>query len=565
MTSYLLATNLIYQNEIQTKPARKLSQRLRLTDAELSKAWKGQVGKNKFVILLDQSRRFDTIRFKSKNKIKIKSIKLITYVNSTKVFKKKTTQIKIKKGKWFYLRGFNQQADKIKLIIQTQNKVLKIQELRIHYQGNDINQDGLGDFFIGAPLHDGEGNNRGEAYIYLGNKTGTYTPNQTLSGGVDNEELGTNFSGIGDVNGDGFNDYIIGTERYDGARGKAYLYLGNTSLNSTSEIVYAGLEMGGFFSHSIAGLGDINGDGFDDFMIGAHRNDGGGSSLGQAFLFMGGETISGVPVYTFLGDVSNARLGSAVTGIRDINHDGFDDYMISSATHQATVGGDRRGRVYVYLGSESLNTTPYMTINGTEDTAFLGRSMAGLGDINGDGFDDFLISADGADAGGTSRGQAFVFLGGDNLDSTPDLTIDGFEDFAGFGEVVCALGDVNGDGFDDFMVGSQDYSGSGNSLGQAYLYLGGTSVSTSPHLVFTGSEDYAYFGISVSGLGDINGDGFDDFMIGAEGQDGEGTNRGAVFIYYGKSTLSTVPDVTLYGNEDNSEFGNAVSGMGRIS
>src|SRR5262245_5620949 len=167
-----------------------------------------------------------------------------------------------------------------------------------------------------------------------------------------------------------------------------------------------------------------------------------------------------------------------------------------------------------------------------------GAAVSSAGDVNGDGFSDWLVGDDGYNS---HQGRAYLYLGGKNLSpngtTAPYLTFTGQNPNDHFGYSVASAGDVNGDGYSDVLVGALNYSASGVNAGRVYLYLGGPSMDNVPDLVLTGETTFSYFSTSMAAVGDLNGDGFGDFMVGAPGF---ASDRGRIYVYYG----SAAPDGT---------------------
>jgi len=202
-------------------------------------------------------------------------------------------------------------------------------------------------------------------------------------------------------------------------------------------------------------------------------------------------------------------------------------------------------------------------------------------DLNGDGYADLVVGApfdDGQGAAGSERGAVFVHLGSaTGPSSAPDLSIFGAEDGAHFGASLALVGDVNAHGAPDVLVGAPLDDADGNNSdqgldrGRAFVFFGGPSMDEVPDLTLSGSEDDAEFGTSVARIADTNGDGFDDWLIGAPFDDGDGNStddgldRGRAFFYYGGSTPDAGADLVLTGAENDAHFGAAVESAGDIN
>ncbi|MBI3019030.1 MAG: FG-GAP repeat protein [Deltaproteobacteria bacterium] len=411
-----------------------------------------------------------------------------------------------------------------------------------------------------------------------------------------------------DFNGDGIHDVIIGGYNAEGAgaadaaRGEAYIFYGASSLSgtkgvSTADVIIQGKADSDKLGFRVSSAGDVNGDGIDDIIAGAAYNDAVATSSGAAYIFFGSTTLSGTKNLagsasadvTFLGkNVTNCLLGLDVSGAGDVNGDGFDDVIVGAYSNDATSG---EGAAYIFFGAGNLSGTKNLNTTASADVTILGKvsgdglgapGVSGAGDINGDGFDDIIVGAYKNDAFNTSSGEAYVFFGASNLSGTkdldttasPDVTIQGSET-GRTGFSVSGLGDVNGDGLDDIGVSHHGPTG----VGEAYIFYGATNISgtkavASANVQLLGKTGSDSFGISVSGAGDINDDGFDDVIVGGELDDsGSVTNRGGAYVFFGSSALSGTKDlagsasadVTILGEKTNDYLGESVSGAGDVN
>jgi hypothetical protein len=480
----------------------------------------------------------------------------------------------------------------------------------------DVNGDGYADVVIGTSASANGGSERGSAYLYYGSPTGLGTTAGTVQrlddpsntdGDLFGASLGGAATGAGDVNGDGYGDVIIGayqTANGGTNRGSAYLYLGSaTGLTNTPGTTAGTMQRfddpantdNDVFGGSVAGAGDVNGDGYGDVIIGAYQTANGGS----AYLYLGSATGLGALLgttagtYQRLNDPNNASgdfFGFAVAGAGDVNSDGYADVVIGAYRTTSS-----RGSAYVYLGSATGLGTTAGTAAGTykrfndpaaTNTDSFGVSVAGAGDVNGDGYADVLIGAYGTANGGSIRGSAYLYLGSaTGVSSTAGTTAGTYKRFNDpanrsydfFGSSVAGAGDVNGDGYADVIIGAY---GTGNTYrGNAYLYLGsatgpsttaGTTAGKYQRLDNPSSgTDEEQFGSSVAGAGDVNGDGYADVLVGAFATNNGGSQRGSAYFYAGSAaplltTSSAVqkdPNTTV--TSDN--FGYSVAGAGDVN
>ena len=320
-------------------------------------------------------------------------------------------------------------------------------------------------------------------------------------------------SDAGDINNDGFDDVIVGASYINSDAGDAYVIFGRddgyTEVDLTN-IGYSGFRISGVHSYdqlgvSLSAAGDVNGDHFADFIIGAEREDSGGTDAGAAYVIFG--------------------------------HDGPFG-TIDLATLTPTLG-------FMIQGSDAMDIA--------------GRSVSGAGDFNGDGYSDLIVGAPFGDNGGAESGEAYVIFGrAGNFPSVIDLSNLGSAGFAIQGEFeshtghrVSAAGDVNGDGYDDVII-------SGESSDKIYLIFGhggpfGTidlaNLQPSAGMVFQAPTNDDYWEVwSVSGGGDINDDGVADILIGAPRNDQTGADAGITYVIYGHAT--STPDVGSDFNGD---------------
>lgn len=373
----------------------------------------------------------------------------------------------------------------------------------------------------------------------------------------------------GDVNRDGYDDFIVGASGYSTSiTGYAYLFYGGPKINSTPDLVFNGTGPGDGFGAALDGAGDLNGDGYDDIIIGAPLNDSAGRDAGAAFVFFGGPAmdtrpdlfLTGEPEYDEIVIGFYDQFGSAVSGAGDVNGDGYDDLIVGADQNDAK--RYYSGRAYIYFGGRNMDNLSDMNITG-DPTGYLGHSVSDAGDVNNDGYGDVIVGAPGTDLSFENAGQAYVYFGGKDMDNVSDVSMNGTGLWDQFGRCVSGAGDVNGDGFDDVVVGADDFDML--EAGRVEVFFGGRSMDGEPDIVVKGAERGEWLGWSVSGAGDINQDGYDDILIGAGGNDTLGENFGQAYIFYGGQVMDDRWDVAFNGTAYMEWFSDAVAGAGDVN
>ncbi len=359
-----------------------------------------------------------------------------------------------------------------------------------------------------------------------------------------NDFAGSSVAVVGDVNGDGYDDFAIGAQSNDTAgnnAGSVYLIYGGpnfTTQSVTETITFTGSQ-DQYAGAAIAGVGDVNNDSFDDFVIGA-TGDG-----GRAFLILGqGAALTGgdlnTVALTYAGQAGGFA-GGEVAGAGDVNDDGYDDFLVSASGSSADA--QFGGAAYLVLGSatpSSGNLNDHLQFTGGDDFMNLG-SVAGVGDLNNDGYDDIMLGASGYNNGyGDFVGAGWLILGATTLfDGDVDLLeaaghahrFDGTDEYRGVG-IVRAAGDVNNDGYDDALMMNNDSS----APFTIFLLPGSANPAGYPldlAITWEGSQNL-YVNAHVA-VGDLNGDTYDDVLIPSNGYD---NGKGAAFIAYGSGTFA---------------------------
>ena len=481
----------------------------------------------------------------------------------------------------------------------------------------DVNGDGYDDLIIGAWRGDPNGNDSGESYVVYGGASAAGALDLStldgsngfiLNGVSGSDQSGRSVSSAGDVNGDGYDDLIIGGHRAQSGgssrAGEAYVVYGGASapgtggmlnlsaLDGSNGFTLNGSDFSDYAGRSVSSAGDVNGDGYDDLVIGAYRADPNGQNSGETYVVYGGPGAPGTDGVLALSDLDGANgftlngvdrrdeSGFSVSSAGDVNGDGYDDLIIGADV--ADPNGESSGEAYVVYGGATgtervrelsdLDGTNGFILNGIDANDQSGRSVSSAGDVNGDGYDDLIIGAFNADPNGDNSGETYVVYGGAGapgingvlelsaLDGTNGFTLAGIDTTDRSGVSVSSAGDVNGDGYDDLIIGASSADPNGNNSGETYVVYGGarapgtagvlelSTLNGTDGFVLIGAGANDRSGTSVSSAGDVNGDGYDDLIIGADGGDPVNSAAGESYVVYGGATgtESTTP-ITAQG------------------
>jgi hypothetical protein len=384
-------------------------------------------------------------------------------------------------------------------------------------------------------------------------------------------EYGYSVAGAGDVDGDGYDDLLVGAARYEQAvyrEGVAMIFHGSAGgLNSWPVWTTGSRQTGARYGSAVGPAGDVNGDGYADVLVGAHRYNASQSEEGRAYLFLGSAIgLSGTPAWTFDGDRPYAHLGFSVAGAGDINADGYDDVVIGARWYADEY--DYQGAAFVFYGSASGPASlPDLILTGSQPGATFGYSVAAAGDVDHNGYADVLVGAPQYANGEEEEGAAFLFYGSPaGLVATPGWSFEGDQPGAEFGTSVASAGDVNGDGFPDVIIGAQLYDGALPDVGAVFVFLGSAQgLNSTPHQILEGDRANTSFGFSVAPLGDVDGDGHDDVAVGAPLFSDDQSAEGAVFVFVGSSAgLGATPAWRGCGDKADTRFGHIVSSAGDV-
>jgi hypothetical protein len=408
----------------------------------------------------------------------------------------------------------------------------------------DVNGDGYDDVIVGMPLFDAApGADAGRVALCLGSPAGVLlAPVWALEGGQAGERLGAAVATAGDVDGDGFADFLVASPLFDdrgGDEGKVVLFRGSPSVPAASPAwTSTGSEPGAQLGAALGPAGDVNGDGLDDIVVGAPRADVGGIDAGVALAFHGG--VSGpspTPDWTLAGDQPGALLGSSLGAAADVNGDGFMDVVVGAPGIDGPAVDSGQARLY-FGSSSGLTATPAWSVDGGQPGAAFGAAVNAAGDINGDGFADVVLGAPLHDDGEADEGRAFLYLGSaTGLATAAAWEAQPDSADARLGVAVITAGDVNGDGLADVLVGADGYDGGNPDQGRALLYLGTPDgLAAEPESFVQGDQPGARLGASVAPAGDVNGDGFSDVIVGAPSGDGAAAGAGVALVFLGSAS-----------------------------
>jgi len=367
-----------------------------------------------------------------------------------------------------------------------------------------------------------------------------------VAGEGSSDNFGVSVASAGDVNGDGYDDVIVGAHYDNGQTGMTYVWHGSASglspgtNASDADWSIAGEGSSDCFGYSVASAGDVNGDGYDDVIVCAYNDN---SGTGKTYVWHGSAsglspgTNASDADWSIAGEGSSDYFGYSVASAGDVNGDGYDDVIVG-----AYYDNSGTGKTYVWHGSAS-GLSPGTdagdadwSIAGEGSSDFFGYSVASAGNVNGDGYDDIIV---GAYHDSSQTGKAYVWQGsasglssGTNAsDADWSIAGEGSNDY--FGYRVASAGDVNGNGYDDIIVGAYIDN---SATGKTYVWHGSASGLSSG--TDAGDADWSiagegtsdYFGHRVASAGDVNGDGYDDIIVGAYR---DNSYTGKAYVWHG--------------------------------
>jgi FG-GAP repeat len=446
----------------------------------------------------------------------------------------------------------------------------------------DVNGDGFSDVIFSTTTFTNGQTNEGKIFAIYGLARGLNiggTRDVQLEKNQANASMGSSVASAGDINGDGFNDVIVGVPAFDNTftdEGAAFLYLGSaTGLSATSSWAAYGGKVNAKFGSCVSSAGDVNGDGYNDVLISAPQFDGvAGVKSGVVRVYTGAAAgLSTVPIWIKEGSAANSNFGSSAATLGDINIDGYSDIVIGAEnyTGTSTIEAAEGGAFAFYGSSTGPSISADWQAEGNQANAHFGRSVAGAGDVNGDGYCDVIIGAPDFDQGFTDNGKAFVYNGSlTGINTATSWTFAGAKASAFFGNSVSCAGDVNADAFFDVAIGSYGYSPVAIPMGRFQIFHGkATGLNATANFTVDGVQNNAQFGFSVSSAGDVNGDGYSDVIVGANLFDKSNTDEGQTYAYYGSYTGLTTTNVwTAWGKNTSipgMQFGTSVAAAGDVN
>jgi hypothetical protein len=449
----------------------------------------------------------------------------------------------------------------------------EVRYLDVGRNGDDFNGDGYADLVVGARLQLNPEVREGNVFVYFGSPTGPRAePDLTLDNPADRADgfFGEAVASAGDVNGDGYADLVVGASNQE----RVYLYLGSVGgLRPEPDFT---LGVSGFVG-AVAGAGDVNGDGYADLVVGAARRSNPEVGEGNAFVYFGsamGPRPEPDLTLDNPADQAGGGFGAAVATAGDVNGDGYAD-IVAGAPYQSRPERSE-GNAFVYLGSPTgPGAEPDLHLDNPanqEDGRF-GEAVASAGDVDGDGYDDLVIGAPWQSNPERREGNAFVYFGSPGgARPVPELTLDNPAEqlFGSFGGSVAGAGDVNGDGHADLVVGAFGQDNPEAGEGNAFVYLGSPAgLRPDPELTLDNPADQMLgaFGSSLASAGDVDGDGYADLLIGAYIQANPEPQEGNAFLYLGSAIgLPAEPDLNLDNPTDQAgaEFGVSVASAGDL-
>jgi hypothetical protein len=423
----------------------------------------------------------------------------------------------------------------------------------------DVNGDGFADVIVGARFYGSNDTGRAYLF-YGHEAGLSTTPDRTFDPPVidTNGFFGGPVSTAGDINGDGYDDVMISMVNYDNTQtdeGAVFVWYGSETGPATNyDWMARGNVLYAHFGTGLGPAGDVNGDDYDDIIVGAYRYD--YNIVSHAYVWYGSNTglgDNGTPAnadWTASAPTNDYTAGHAfgaiVGSVGDVNSDGFDDIYVGAPLYDNGTDELDEGGVFVWYGSDTGLGDPGTIANAdwkaesNQASANLGRAGA-AGDINGDGDEDLIASAINYNHGEAEEGIALVWYGSDT--GLGDNGTPGNADWLGecddggarFGYSVGGAGDVNGDGYVDIVVGARSFDNPTATEGAIFVFYGSDAgLSTVADWIGDSDQQGAYMGWASGTAGDVNGDGLADVIAGAPYYDNPDDAEGLAVVYYGQ-------------------------------
>jgi len=392
----------------------------------------------------------------------------------------------------------------------------------------DLNGDGYADLVITAFFNDANGENSGRVYAYSG-WTGEIL--YQLDGEEIDSQFGRQTWAIQDTDNDQRNDIIVAARNgKEGTVSKVYLFSGATGEERFSVVGETPFDGFGF---RIRDAGDVNNDGVHDILSSAPNYSTNLPNAGRVYVISG---VDGDILWTVDGENANDHFGERISPAGDVNRDGYADFLVSSIAYS-----DHAGKVYLYSGRTG---SLLQSFKGDSKGDQFGDRMTSLGDVDGDGYSDFIISAPYNDAGAFNAGKVYVYSGRTRtlIYSQLGTISDGL-----FGRSLASLSDINRDGFDDFVVAAPHSNANGEMAGRLYIYSGFTGRTL---FTIAGDQPGDTFAHAFDASCDINNDGIPDLVVSAVGHtEGNNPNTGRVYMFL--SFPLTLSPATFFRGETN--------------
>lgn len=387
---------------------------------------------------------------------------------------------------------------------------------------DDVNADGFPDVLVGAPTADGPGGVDGGIAFLLSGKDGSVI---RWHDGAAGDNLGYSVCGLDDLDGDGLDDYALGAAFDDTPAGvdSGAVYVRS---GATGAILYTltGDSVADRFGTSIARMGDITGDGIGDLAVGGPYDDAHGVDSGSVWVHSG---ATGAPIGQLTGSMAGDLFGTSLCGVDDFDGDSVPDLLVGAPFED--LNGPNSGSARVFSG---VNGGLLRTFAGDGANDWLGHSVAGLDDLNGDGNSEVVLGAPMDDNAGSDSGMVRVFPGAPVGFAPPPLySVNGPSVSGEFGFSVARCGDVTGDGLDDLAVGAPFAETPAMNGGMAIVLR---SSDGTTFLKMSGPGVNDNLGWAVGGGGDINADGVPDLLYGAHGETAAGAWTGGAWAISGE-------------------------------